>query len=265
MKLFRKIGDYTVRLMELIGEVVLRAGEGATRLPETTKKGIKTGREEIETLMKKEREVPEPPKFLTSFLARFHADKKDFLVLKLQIASIIFVLSVVASLFRFLSLEIFSLVAVLIFLFTSYVLVFQIKFAFPEDKNAYYVFFGFYLLMPLFLLYIDKITPSNLRIWGFASPSPYLILFAIITVGVFFLFFNKKYGREYTIGSVLEAKESFFEVRIGYDLRAGVTPNIYLLKSDVNAEKGDLVKVSVLKKPFTFRSAKPQKIVEVLG
>ncbi|MFQ6052065.1 MAG: DUF2101 family protein [Candidatus Hydrothermarchaeota archaeon] len=265
MKLFRKIGDYTVRLIEHIGEAVLRAGEGAIRLPETTKKGILSGRKEIESLIKKEREIPEPPKFLISFLARFHADKKDFLVLKLQIASILFVLSVVASLFRFLSLKILFIIAIFIFSFVFYVLIFQIRFAFPEDRNAYYVFFGFYLLMPLFLLYVDRITPSNLRTFGPNSPSPYLILFALITVGIFFLFFNRKYGREYTIGKVLDTKESLAEVRIGYDLCSGVSPNIYFLENGPNAKKGDLVKVSVLKKPFSFRSAKPQKILEVLG
>ncbi|WP_297549049.1 DUF2101 family protein [Thermococcus sp.] len=98
-----------------------------------------------------------------------------------------------------------------------------------------------------------------------AGVSPYsyysFLGLIVILVVVFWIYFKRKFGREFTYGVVEEIKGDLVRVFVHDDISANVKPGFYWLPAVPDAEPGRIVKVLVENR--NFRSAKPIRIIEV--
>ncbi|WP_297495239.1 DUF2101 family protein [Thermococcus sp.] len=98
-----------------------------------------------------------------------------------------------------------------------------------------------------------------------AKISPYLYysflgLIAILVI-VFWVYFKRKFGRDYTYGVVEEVKNDLVRVFVHDDISANVKPDVYWLPAVPDAEPGRVVKVLVENR--AFRGARPVRILEI--
>jgi uncharacterized membrane protein len=62
---------------------------------------------------------------------------------------------------------------------------------------------------------------------------------------VVFLIFRIKYSRDFTFGRVVEAGEKTAYVKVDYDIRSNVKPDLYIVDNLYGAKTGDDVKLKV--------------------
>jgi len=96
-----------------------------------------------------------------------------------------------------------------------------------------------------------------------ALPSLSILIYAIIAVIAVFLIFRMKYYRNYTYGTVLEAGKNTAHIKIEYDIRSNVKPDIYLVENKIGAQDGDKVKIKIEDKVINTGGNKPLEIMEV--
>lgn len=193
----------------------------------------------------------------------FTSEEKERTVLTLQIASAAFIVFAILYVFNFLSFIIFLLLAVLTVGFVLYMLFNKVKKMYPKDFNAYRDFFLLYIAVGIVIALVSS-NPSLLLAFSFQSlPSLSVLIYAIIAVVAVFLIFRIKYYRKYTYGTVLEAGENTAHVKVEYDIRSNVKPNIYLVENNKGAQIGDTVKLKIEERIISTGGNKPLQILEV--
>jgi uncharacterized membrane protein len=290
MKIFSKFGDIILTLFSYTGSIVI----GIIRLPSTLRKmDIKrTGPEKIkETVQKIDTEqISDKISDITSKVDQkssrkddshdleenpsiddgpiiikninFDSKEKEDNVLKLQIASGVFLIASVLFVFRFVSLLIYGIVGVMLIAFIVYTLYYKIKVMYPQDFNAYRDFFFLYVAVGLIMVLVGGNTALTMAFPFQIFPSFTLLIFAILAVGAVFLIFRMKYHRNYTFGEIIEAGNNTSHVKVDYDIRSNVKPDIYIVENNgFDVIEQEMVKIEIDGSAFNMKGNRPSKVI----
>ncbi len=237
--------------IEIIGERVLKFLERTYLLMlELILKAVRRLRGFVERIERFDREV------LYTVFSKRGIDFKDYSVFKLEISSAAFLIFTMLFVFNYLSVKKYLASSLILVSFSLYILFTSIKKDF-EDYPAYKEFFLPYLALAL-LLALVKVEKPHLDT---VFPSLHFIVLSIAGVVLISVNFRKKYSRDYTHGTVVEAGADI-RVKFNYDLRSDIKPQIVLFRNTLNAREGDTVKVRVKKGFLSIRGSRP---VELLG
>ncbi len=241
MSLLENLGDSVIKALQTILYYLLGI----------MIKLAKVGREIVDRIEKIEREKIYP------IFEKKNIEVKDYVILKLQISSMVFLLFAVLYIFNTLGKGKFIILGLISGLSSVYLIFITMKEHFDQDYNAYRDFFLSYLAMAMVLIIIKRIKPSV----NFLFPYFHLVLASVIGVVAIDVLFKKKYGRDYTIGRVLVAG-SMATVKFNYDICASIKPGILLLENSIKAGEGDTVKLKVEK---GFLNLKGSRVTEIVG
>lgn len=193
----------------------------------------------------------------------YTSEEKERTVLILQIASIAFIIISIFYVFNFLSSIVFLVLDGLIGAFIIYMLYNRVKKMYRKDFNAYRDFFLMYLAVGIIIILVSS-NPNLVMAFSFQTlPSLSVLIYTIIAVAAVFLIFRIRYYRNYTFGTVLEAGENTAHVKVEYDIRSNVKPDIYLVENRPGAVTGDTVKLKIEEKIISTGGNKPLEILEV--
>lgn len=209
-----------------------------------------------------DRHIPES-NIITARGTRFTSEEKERTVLTLQLASGAFIVFAILHIFNFINFLIFIIIDGLIAAYIIYTLLNKIKLMYPDDFNAYRDFFLMYLAVGVIIILVSGNSSLVMAFSFQALPSLSILIYAIIAVLAVFLIFRLKYYRNFTYGTVLEAGENTAHIKIEYDIRSNVKPDIYLVENRLGAEVGDDVKIKIEDKVINTSGNKPVEIMEV--
>ena len=194
----------------------------------------------------------------------FTSEEKESTVLHLQIAGAGFLVFSILEIFNFLSLTLFIILGGLTTAFIIYVLFTKVKLMYQEDFNAYRDFFLMYLAVGIILIIVSGNPSLTMAFTYQFFPSLSVLIYAAIAVVSVFLIFRIRYSRKFTYGIVMETGKNIAHVKIEYDIRSNVKPDLYLVENNQGAVDGDMVKVKVEEKLLNTQGNKPIEIIEVL-
>ena len=193
----------------------------------------------------------------------FTSEEKERTVLILQILSAAFVVVSILSIFHFISIIIYVPLGVIIVGSIIYLLYNRIKLMYSsEDFPAYRDFFLMYVAVGIILVLLN--TNSNF-VMAFSFqllPSLSVLIFAVVAVLAVFLIFRLRYYRNFTYGTVLEGGNNTAYVKVEYDIRSNVKPDIYIVENRIGAVEGDNVKLKLEEKLMSMGGNKPVSILE---
>ena len=298
MNIFNKFGDLVIKFFSLLGTIILGIPKIPEKLRRINTEDIKnridtenlkeniskikeSGVEDKISSMarkasKKEEEEPldvpedilklskeigssEGPVFVSG---NFSSEEKEKTIFRLQILSALFLIISIIYIFNFISFIIYAVLGVLVAAYILYILFKRVKLMYASDFSAYRDFFLMYLAVGVILVLVSG--NSNL-VMAFSFdffPSLTILLFAIIAVVAVFLIFRIKYFRNYTYGRVVEAGKNTAHVKVEYDIRANVKPDLYIVENSCGAVEGDMVKLKLEEKFFNVSGNKPVGIIE---
>lgn len=292
MGIFAKFGDFIIKLFSFVGMLILSIPKIPEKIrnintsgirdkidTESVKGNISRIRNEVggvkDTYSRENYSRPEhartsgesgvhledPGVILIS--GTYTSEEKERTILILQIASAAFIVVSIFYVFNFLSLILFLILGGLIGAFVIYMLYNRVTKMYRRDFNAYRDFFLLYLAVGIVIVLVSS-NPNLTMAFSFQSlPSLSVLIYAIIAVVAVFLIFRIKYHRNYTFGTVLEAGENTAHVKVEYDIRSNVKPDIYLVENRPGAVTGDTVKLKIEEKIISTGGNKPLEILEV--
>ena len=192
----------------------------------------------------------------------FSSEEKERTILILQILSAAFVVVSILSIFNFISFTIYLILGVIIVGYILYLLYNKVKLMYRNDFPAYRDFFLMYIAVGIILVLLNA--DSNfVMAFSFQSfPSLSVLIFAIVAVIAVFLIYRIRYYRNYTYGTVIEGGKNTAYVKVEYDIRSNVKPDIYIVENRVGAVEGELVKLKLEEKLLSTSGNKPVKIIE---
>jgi uncharacterized membrane protein len=193
----------------------------------------------------------------------YTSEEKERTVLNLQIASAFFIVLSILVVFNFLNLIIYLALGGITVAFVIYMLFYRVKKMYPKDFNAYRDFFLMYLAVGIIIILISG-NSSLIMAFSFQTlPSLSILIYAMIAVAAVFLIFRIRYHRDFTYGVVWEAGKKTAHVKVEYDIRSNVKPDLYLVKNNMGALEGDSVKLKIEEKIISTGGNKPLEIIEV--
>lgn len=184
-------------------------------------------------------------------------ERRDYMVLKVQMASLGFLFAAVLFVFGFLEPRVFALFFLVLGGYSLY-LIPKLREHFKEDFNAYRDFFLGFMGVPVLLVLFK----SSIPIINPLFPYIHLLFLSIAYILVFSYLFKRKYGRDYTYGRVIEGGNPA-KVKLNYDIRASVKPGVVRLDNLYNADEGVLVKIEVEKSRLNLRGSRAVKILGI--
>lgn len=297
MDIFAKIGDAILKLFSILGMIILSIPKIPEKLRNVNRDHIK---EKIDTENLKENvskvkdnlgidekvsrisnkeaspskeSSPEhaPIKGETSedsdvilISAPFTSKEKEDTIFRLQLLSAGFLIFSVIYLFNFLSIILYGIIGLLLAGYIIYLLYTRVKIMYGPEFSAYRDFFLMYLAVGIILVIVGS--NSNLLMAFSLSyfPSLTILIFAVIAVAAVYLIFRIRYHRDFTYGTVIETGERMAYVKVEYDIRSNVKPDIYVVENNSGAANGDLVKLKTEKKIFSSSGNKPISIIETV-
>ncbi len=193
---------------------------------------------------------------------KFDSKEKEDNVLKLQIASGAFLVASVIFVFHFISFYIYALLGVLLGAFIYYTLYYKIKLMYPQDFNAYRDFFLLYIVVGIVLVLVGGNANITMAFPFQFFPSFSLLIFAVIGVAAVFLLFRVRYHRDYTYGEVIEAGNNTSHVKVDYDIRSNVKPDIYIVENNgYDVSDQEMVKLEIDGSIVNMKGNRPSKII----
>lgn len=192
----------------------------------------------------------------------FTSEEKERTVLILQILSAAFVVISILSIFNFISFIIYVPLGLVIVGYILYLLYYRVKLMYKTDFNAYRDFFLMYVAVGIILVLVN--TNSNF-VMAFSFqllPSLTVLIFAVVLVLAVFLIFRLRYYRKYTYGTVLEGGKNTAYVKVEYDIRSNVKPDIYIVENHYGAVEGEYVKLKLEEKILSTSGNRPISIME---
>jgi uncharacterized membrane protein len=133
---------------------------------------------------------------------------------------------------------------------------------YSTDFPAYRDFFLMYVAVGIILALVN--TNSNF-VMAFSFqllPSLTVLIFAVVAVLAVFLIFRLRYYRNYTYGVVLEEGKNTAYVKVEYDIRSNVKPDIYIVENRYGAVEGETVKLQLEEKIMSMSGNRPVSIME---
>jgi len=197
--------------------------------------------------------------------APFTSKEKEDTIFRLQLLSAGFLIFSVIYLFNFISIILYAILAILIVGYIIYLLFTRVKLMYGPEFPAYRDFFLMYVAVGIILVLVG--TNSNLVMaFSFSYfPSLTILIFAIIAVAVVYLLFRIVYHRNFTYGTVIETGQNLAYVKVEYDIRSNVKPDIYVVENNYGATNGDTVKLKTEQKLFSNSGNKPVTILETIN
>jgi uncharacterized membrane protein len=197
--------------------------------------------------------------------APFTSKEKENTIFRLQILSAGFLIISVIYLFNFLSIILYGILGILLAGYIIYILFNRVKVMYGQEFPAYRDFFLMYLVVGIILVIVG--TNSNLVMaFSFSYfPSLTILVFAIIAVAAVYLLFRIRYHRDFTYGVVIETGEKMAYVKVEYDIRCNVKPDIYIVDNSYGAKSGDTVKLKTEEKIFSSTGNKPIIVLETVN
>jgi len=291
MGLFSKFGDLIIKFFSLLGMMILSIPKIPQKLRnidhERIKEKIDTDnvRENVSKVKNNlvDKKVPEtsinnetvpsdiPEKTGSSsesdvilISTPFTSKEKEDTVFRLQLLSAGFLILSVLYLFNFYSIIIYAILGVLIGGYIIYLLYNRVKVMYGPEFPAYRDFFMMYLAVGIILVLVGTNT-NLLMAFSFSFfPSLTILIFAIIAVAVVYLIFRIRYHRNFTYGVIIETGEKMAYVKVEYDIRSNVKPDIYVVENDYGAVDGDTVKLKTEQKLFSNSGNKPISVMETV-
>jgi Predicted membrane protein len=194
----------------------------------------------------------------------FTSKEKEDTIFRLQLLSAGFLILSVLYLFNFFSVIIYAVLGILIGAYIIYILFYRVKVMYGSEFPAYRDFFLMYLGVGVIMVLVG--TNSNLVMaFSFSFfPSLTILIFAIIAVAIVYLIFRIRYHRDFTYGVIIETGEKMAYVKVEYDIRSNVKPDIYVVENDYGAVDGDTVKLKTEQKLFSNSGNKPISVIETV-
>ncbi|MGF7119050.1 DUF2101 family protein [Methanobacterium oryzae] len=287
MNIFAKIGELVIRLFDFIGMLILAIPKIPNKIrnvdtdniknkvdTEAIKDNISKIKKDsgIEDRISKFKDVSENSSFsekieynensISQLSGRFSSEEKEKTILLLQISSATFLVVSILYIFTFLSFALFAIIGFLIVAFILYLLFKRVKLMYSEDFNAYRDFFLMYVAVGIILILISN-SSFLVSLFSFQFlPSFSVLFFAVILVMAIFVIFRIVHYRNYTFGTVVESGKRTAYVKVEYDIRSNVKPDIYLVENEINAKEGEIVKIQIEEKLLSKNGNKPVKIIK---
>ncbi|MGC9516097.1 MAG: DUF2101 family protein [Methanomicrobiales archaeon] len=297
MSIFAKFGEFIIKLFNIIGTIIVeitripqhirgidtdKVKKDITRIREESKIeekisniDVSSVKEKVKSSQKtnKIREEKKPTsktesgvvsdKISFPALDKFSSKEKENTVLKLQIISGLFLVISILYIFRFLSLILFIFLALILIGLLWYLLFKKVKLMYAEDFNAYRDFFLMYIAVGIILVIIGNNAALTMAFPFQFLPSFTVLIFAVILVAAVFLIFRIRYHRDFTYGQVIELGKNTAYVRIDYDIRSNVKPDIYIVETNnFDVKENEWVKVQIETGFFSMNGNKPVKIID---
>jgi uncharacterized membrane protein len=287
MKIFTKFGDLIIKLFDFVGMMIFSISEIPNKLrnvdtinikskmnTEGIKENIskfkddnisnkisKVSQKESYTSINEKIEYKDISNSKVQVSENFTSEEKERTILQLQILSGAFLVISILYIFNFLSFSIYGILGVLLVAYFLYLLFNKVKLMYSEDFNAYRDFFLMYIAAGIILVLISYNQDLVMAFSFSFLPSASILIFAVILVAAIFLIFRIRYHRNYTYGRVIEAGKKTAYVKVDYDIRSNVKPDIYLVENKVNAAEEDKVKLQIEEKLFNTGGNKPISII----
>ena len=294
--MFNKLGDIILRFFSLLGAVILAIPKIPQKLSNINRNRVKEkiDTENIKENVSKVKEnlgidnktskinSKEPPSKQTTYSnahntrktsesdvilisTPFTSKEKEDTIFRLQLLSAGFLIISVLYLFNFFSLILYGILGILIAGYIIYILFNRVKVMYGPEFPAYRDFFLMYLVVGIILVLAG--TNSNLVMaFSFSFfPSLTIFIFAIVAVALVYLIFRIRYHRDFTYGVVIETGEKMAYVKVEYDIRSNVKPDIYVVENSYGAVDGDTVKLKTEQKILSNSGNKPVSVMETVN
>lgn len=291
--MFSKFGDYIIRFFSFIGMIILEIPKIPQRIrnidSDNIKEKVNTGKikddvskvsknlgidEGISKVVNKSETKTEGSAVKTPsessdsdillISVPFTSEEKENTIFRLQILSAAFIVFSILFVFNFISLLIFGPLGILIVAYMFYLLFKRVKLMYGPDFSAYRDFFLMYLIVGVILVLVGT-NPNFVMAFSFQFlPSLSVLIFAFIAVAAVFLIFRLRYSRNYTFGKIIETGKNTAYVKVEYDIRCNVKPDLYVVDNSYGALEGDMVKLKVENKILTAGGNKPTTIIGIV-
>lgn len=227
-----------------------------------TSKMSKTETADIFIVNKKEKTESEVHEFEVN--GDFTPKEKEKTIFQLQIVSLAFLVVSVIYLFNFLSFIVYAVLGVLLIGYLLRQLFSKVKLMYSADFNAYRDFFLMYIVAGIILILAGS-NPNLVMAFSFQFfPNLTILIFAVIEVIAIFLIFRIRYHRNYTFGTVIEKGKKTAHVKVEYDIRSNVKPDMYIVENNIGADEGEIVKLQIEEKLLSNNGNKPVSIIETV-
>lgn len=280
MKFFTKFGDLVIRLFDIIGILILSIPQIPGKL-RNNKDNIKD-RVDTNTIKQNINKLKEDGKVkdvINNFRGKskvdhkrdlkhrsdsknFGSEEKERSVFQLQILSAAFLVLSILYIFSYLPFILYCIFGLAIIAYFLYLLYNKIKLMYSEDFNAYRDFFLMYIAAGIILVLISY-NQDLMSVLSFPFlPSASILIYALILVAAIFLIFRIRYHRDFTYGTVIESGKKTAYVKVDYDIRSNVKPDIYIVQNDINAKEDDAVMLRIEEKIISTGGNKPISIIK---
>lgn len=295
MGLFSKFGDAILGFFSLLGAIILAIPKIPQKLrnvdrdrvkekldTENLKENVSRVKDKVgidersSPITKKEEKIPsektahrkgrdESESDVILISAPFTSKEKEDTIFRLQLLSAAFLILSVIYLFNLFSIIIYGILGILLGAYIIYLLFNRVKVMYGPEFPAYRDFFLMYLAVGIILVIVG--TNSNLVMAFSLSifPSLTILLFAIVAVVVVYLIFRIRYHRNFTYGVVIETGEKMAYVKVEYDIRSNVKPDIYIVDNSYGALNGETVKLKTEEKIFSNTGNKPISVLKTVN
>ena len=282
MGIFTKFGELIINFFSLIGSLILA-------IPKIPDKIRSVDREEIkekinsEEIKEKLKETPTRAESVVKDLkstahsvtqksedetiliaAPFTSKEKERTVFILQLVSAGILIVSMLYIFNIISLIIYIVIEAVLIFYVIYVLFKKVKLMYGPDFPAYRDFFMMYIGVGIILVLVGNNSNFVMAFSFQFFPSLSILIFALVAVAVVFLIFRIRYSRDFTFGKVVEAGENTAYVKVDYDIRSNVKPDLYIVDNHYGAVIGDDVKLKVDDKILSGSGNKPVGIIAVM-
>ena len=178
----------------------------------------------------------------------FTSEEKERTILTLQLLSATFVVVSILSIFHFVNNLLYIPIGVVLIGSILYLLYNKVNLMYRNDFPAYRDFFLMYIAVGIILVLLN--TNSNfVMAFSFTLlPSLSVLIFAVVAVIAVFLIYRIRYYRNFTYGTIIEEGKNTAYVKVEYDIRSNVKPDIYIVENNVGAVEGELVKLKLEEK-----------------
>ena len=291
MNIFGKLGYYIVLTFNLVGMLILAIPKIPEKLRNFDSNDIKeridtenlkgnisrirddvgfdeklahiSNTENLTKTIKKtvNREVEDSDTEIAVETGNFTSEEKERTILILQLLSAAFVVVSILSIFHFVDSIIYIPIGAVMVGSILYLLYTRVKLMYSNDFPAYRDFFLMYIAVGIILVLLN--TNSNfVMAFSFTLlPSLSVLIFAVVAVIAVFLIYRIRYYRNFTYGTVIEEGKNTAYVKVEYDIRSNVKPDIYIVENKVGAVEGELVKLKLEEKLMSMSGNKPIKII----
>ena len=146
--------------------------------------------------------------------------------------------------------------------FIIYLLYTKVNLMYRNDFPAYRDFFLMYIAVGIILVLLNTNSHFVMAFSSTLLPSLSLLIFAVIAVIAVFLIYRIRYYRNFTYGTIIEDGKNTAYVKVEYDIRSNVKPDIYIVENRVGAVEGEFVKLKLEEKLLSMSGNKPISIIE---